>query len=80
MDQLAPQVFVRIANAVAHLRAEGLRLPSVSKLRGEENIYRMRVGDYRVIFLLEEGNNEIMILAIRHRKDVYEALKRRLPR
>ncbi len=80
MDRLAPQVFARIANAIARLRKEGPYLPSVSKLRGEENIYRMRVGDYRVIFLLEKANNEIMILAVRHRKDVYEALKRRISR
>ncbi|MCL2039719.1 MAG: type II toxin-antitoxin system RelE/ParE family toxin [Bacteroidetes bacterium] len=33
--------------------------------------YRLRVGDYRILFDIDYMNNEIIILKIGHRKDVY---------
>ena len=33
--------------------------------------YRLRVGDYRVLFDVDYTNNEIIILKIGHRKDIY---------
>jgi mRNA interferase RelE/StbE len=42
-----------------------------------KKLFSLRVGDYRVIFHLNEGEQSVMILKIGHRKDVYEeALKR----
>lgn len=33
---------------------------------------RLRVGDYRIIFRIAETQQEIVIVAIKHRKEVYE--------
>jgi len=41
----------------------------VKKLKGTESIYRIRTGDYRVIYKIE--GNAIIIYYIRHRKDAY---------
>ena len=41
----------------------------VKKLKDSENVYRLRVGDYRVIFELE--GDTITIYDIGNRKDVY---------
>lgn len=38
--------------------------------------WKMRVGDYRVVFKVVE--NEIMILGIRNRKDIYQRISSRL--
>jgi mRNA-degrading endonuclease RelE of RelBE toxin-antitoxin system len=35
---------------------------------------RLRVGDYRVIFRIESANNKVVIIAIKHRKNIYEEL------
>jgi len=35
---------------------------------------RLRVGDYRVIFRIETNSNIIVIIAIKHRKDIYEEI------
>ena len=43
----------------------------VRKLRGRENLFRIRVGDYRIIYSVENSET-IIIFRIRHRKDVYE--------
>lgn len=42
------------------------------KLRGYKDIFRFRVGNYRVIFRLQQKT--IFLLLVRHRKDVYEGL------
>jgi mRNA interferase RelE/StbE len=33
---------------------------------------RLRVGDYRVVYRIEATKNKVIIIAIKHRKDVYE--------
>jgi addiction module RelE/StbE family toxin len=33
---------------------------------------RLRVGDYRVVYRIEQESNTVVIVAIKHRKDVYE--------
>lgn len=45
--------------------------PGVKKLQGEPNLYRIRVGDYRVIYRIEAKRVTIFILKISHRRDVY---------
>ena len=47
--------------------------PLRKSLRG---YWKLRVGDYRVVYKVEE--NEVWILAIRHRKTVYEDIVQRL--
>lgn len=34
--------------------------------------YRIRVGDYRVIFIIDKENKEIVVIKIRHRREVYK--------
>ena len=48
------------------------RLAGVKKLRGYKNGYRLRVGNYRVLFVLENDKKEIRIYTLGHRKDVYK--------
>lgn len=42
------------------------------KLRGIENVYRLRVGDYRVLYELLPGKDVILIVKIDHRRRVYK--------
>ena len=41
------------------------------KLSGEVNVYRLRIGDYRVIYEVHRNRILIIMLKIGHRKDVY---------
>ena len=36
-----------------------------------ERVYRERSGDYRILYVVRENPNEVIILDINHRKDVY---------
>ncbi len=51
----------------------GIPLPNGSiKLKGgSDNVYRIRVGDYRVIYEINENEKSVTIHRIRHRKEVY---------
>ena len=43
----------------------------VDKIAGSEHAYRIRVGDYRVIYEVVPKLDRIEIQRVRHRKDVY---------
>lgn len=45
----------------------------IEKLRGFQNISRVRVGDYRIVY--KKTQERIYIILIRHRKDVYRLLR-----
>ncbi len=41
------------------------------KLRGSESSYRIRIGDYRVIYQVDSRSKVVTIFHIRHRKEAY---------
>lgn len=43
-----------------------------TELSGGTNDWRIRVGDYRVIYKVDDEAQTILITVIRHRKDVYD--------
>jgi mRNA interferase RelE/StbE len=58
----------RIHGAIA-LLAQDPRPPASRPLRGRPG-YRLRVGDYRVIYTIEDGILLIVVVTIGHRRDV----------
>jgi len=42
------------------------------KIKGHDKMYRIRTGDYRIVY--EIGNEEVAIVAVSHRKEVYREL------
>lgn len=41
------------------------------KLQGSESSFRIRIGDYRVVYQVDTENKIILIYQVRHRKDIY---------
>lgn len=60
------RIFPKIEALAKEARPAGCR-----KLQGEKNIWRIRVGDYRVIYALYEGEQRVDIIAVRHRSKAY---------
>ena len=56
-------------------RIEDLRFdprPSgVAKLAGEEGLYRVRSGDYRILYTIDDDQVVIFIVRVGHRREVY---------
>jgi mRNA interferase RelE/StbE len=71
LERLPEEVRVRIA-PVIDLLAEDPRPSGCKKLKGGKNVYRIRVGHYRIIYTLEDDKLLIIIVRIGHRKDVYQ--------
>jgi mRNA interferase RelE/StbE len=47
---------------------------NVKKLTGYEDRYRLRVGDYRVIYDVTEKELVILIVGVGHRREIYRAM------
>jgi mRNA interferase RelE/StbE len=41
------------------------------KLRGTDDIWRARVGDYRLLYAIEDERLVVLIIKVGHRRDVY---------
>jgi mRNA interferase RelE/StbE len=51
--------------------AENPRPHGVKKLSGEEDLWRIRVGDYRVIYQISDRELVVLVVRVRHRSDAY---------
>lgn len=61
----------RVKNAILHLSYEPPE-GDIKPIKGQENIYRARIGDYRILFEIDADNGIIMIRKIGPRGDVYK--------
>jgi mRNA interferase RelE/StbE len=51
--------------------ADNPRPPGVVKLSGSSDIYRVRVGDYRIVYEIQDVGLVILVLKIGNRREVY---------
>jgi mRNA interferase RelE/StbE len=73
--QSIPRSFVaRIIARIERLPSDPFP-PQSAKLQGAERLYRLRVGDYRIVYEVDLDALHITVQYVRHRRDVY----RRLP-
>jgi len=49
--------------------------PQSTKLQGAERLYRLRVGDYRIVYEVDREAEQITVHYVRHRRDVYRRLR-----
>jgi mRNA interferase RelE/StbE len=70
LRKLGHQARERIAPKIDAL-ANDPRPHGVKKLSGEEDLWRIRVGDYRVLYQIREGKLLVLVVGVGHRSDVY---------
>lgn len=70
MKNLDPPVRRRLDAAIQVLRSDP-RPRACKKLSGREE-YRIRVGDYRVLYEIEDSVLRVLVVKVGHRRDVYE--------
>ena len=68
LDDLPKKQRERLISAI-RLLADEPRPSGVKKLKGYDKTYRIRVGDYRVIYNIEDQEKLILVLSSIHRKD-----------
>ncbi len=70
LDSLPEQLFLKIDKAILALKENPFPFPHAIKFTGEDK-YRLRVGDYRVVYTVNVKEKIITIFRVRHRKNVY---------
>ncbi len=69
LRKLGPDIAPRVQGAIA-LLAEDPRPPSSRPLRGRPG-YRVRVGDYRVVYTVQDDVLLVVVVTLGHRREVY---------
>jgi len=70
LRKLDPQVRRRIQGVIA-LLADDPRPPTARQLKGRPGM-RVRVGDYRIIYSIEDDVLLIVVVALGHRREIYK--------
>ena len=61
---------VRVARKIDALATDP-RPPGVEKLKGAQNLWRVRTGDYRIIYAVQDDALVVLVIRIGHRRDGY---------
>jgi len=64
--KIIPIIKLAIADLTDNPRPYGYK-----KLKGED-AYRIRVGDYRIIYEIDDGKIIVTVVSVGHRKDIYK--------
>lgn len=70
LRRLSPPVHDRMIFAIRSLASDP-RPPGCRKLTGSKSDWRIRVGDYRIVYEISDAIRVIRINRVRHRRDVY---------
>lgn len=66
-----PRVEQQKVRAAIDLLAEEPRPPNCTKLAGEQSVYRVSVGDYRILYEVFDQRLVVLVVRVGHRRDVY---------
>jgi mRNA interferase RelE/StbE len=72
LDALDDALFIRIDRKIRAL-AENPRPPGCKKLKGYRDQWRIRVGDWRVVYIIHDVEARVIITRVAHRRAVYES-------
>ncbi len=71
LKKLSGQLIARIVPRLEDL-ASNARPPGCKKLQGGDREWRIRVGDYRVVYTIDNAKLLVEVTRIRHRSEVYQ--------
>ena len=70
LDRLSPDIGGTVLTAIRGLTSDP-RPRQCRKLSGSDNSYRLRVGDYRVLYEVDDNGRLVTVYAVGHRRDIY---------
>lgn len=73
LDKIPKEDVKKIINLIEELSSNP-HPPSSRKLSGKASFYRVRQGDFRIIYEIKNREKEIRIILIRHRSEAYRGL------
>ncbi len=73
LNKIPSEDVIRIVNLFKKLSLNPL-FPGCKKLSGANSLYRIRQGNYRVIYTIHHAEKQIKIILVSHRKEAYRQL------
>ena len=70
IKSLPTALFDRILPRIKAL-SDNPRPTGCHKLAGSKNDWRIRIGDYRVVYEIDDPRKQVKIFRVRHRREVY---------
>lgn len=70
LQRLPHDLVDRVIKAIDRL-SQNPRLRGVIKLQGRNDLWRIRVGDYRCIYRIDDKQRLVDVTHVRHRKEAY---------
>jgi mRNA interferase RelE/StbE len=71
LESLPDTVLVRVVRKIESL-AQDPRPAGCKKLRGYKDQWRVRVGDWRVVYVIDDAARLVSVTRIAHRREVYD--------
>jgi len=71
LRSISPPQIRRVVNAIRNL-AEHPRPAGAQLIKGPERYWRIRQGDYRIIYEVDDATSRIVIVKVGHRREVYD--------
>lgn len=73
LNKLEKSLFIQIAARIKEL-ADNPHPQGSKKITGSQNDWRLRVGDYRVLYEIDNKTKTIKIMHVKHRREAYRDL------
>ena len=70
LKRLPASAFDRIVHQIKTL-AENPRPSGCRKITGSKNDWRIRIGDYRVLYEVNDRGKAVRVMRVRHRREAY---------
>lgn len=71
LEKLPQNILKQIDKALIKLSSNP-RPQNAKKLKGLDNLYRLRVGDYRIVYIVEDNILIVLLVRVLHRNEVYK--------
>ena len=71
LERLALPLAARIISRIEELAQEP-RPRRARKLHGKQNLWRVRIGDYRIVYSVDDRQRVVDVVRIRHRREAYQ--------
>lgn len=75
--RMLPRDIQSRVTAILDALAENPFLPIAGKLHGRQQCFRVRVGNYRIVYEVHATEVVVYVLGIAHRKEIYRVILRR---
>ncbi len=71
LERLPNTVLARVVRKMDSLRSQP-RLTGCKKLKGYKDLWRVRVGDWRVVYIIDDAEKLVSVTRVAHRREAYE--------